>query len=261
MKKITLILFTALAFTGFAQQKSTGVVALGGGNMTVNLTLDSTTSIATLTLTGSNDRYFALQFGSFSQGMAVGTDLVYYNGTTLVDAKQNGTNNFPIPDPTQNWTLVSNNDNTPLTGLRTIVYTRPFNTSDANDYTFNYSDTTIDLAWATRNSANFAMANHGFGPAFRGLNLDTPLTTLGTEDFSLNASQIYPNPSNGAFLIKTKTSLEKVNIYSQTGAFVKTIDVKDGLDTEVNVTGLPTGIYLLELINATNKGWKKVIVK
>jgi hypothetical protein len=106
------------------------------------------------------------------------------------------------------------------------------------------------------------MANHGFGPAFRGFSVDVPFTTLGTEDFSLNTSQIYPNPSNGAFLIKAKTSLEKVNVYTQTGALVKTINVKeDGLDTEVNVTGLPTGIYLIELINPTNKGWKKVIVK
>ncbi|HEX8576292.1 MAG TPA: T9SS type A sorting domain-containing protein [Flavobacterium sp.] len=260
MKKITSILFTALAFTGFAQQKSTGVVTLTT-NMTANLTLDNATSTATLTLSGPNDRYFALQFGSFGdrEGMLPGTDLVYYNGTILVDASQNGINVTPPIDTNNNWTLVSNNDNNPSTGLRTIVYTRPFNTSDSNDYTFNYSDTTIDFAWARRSSTGYVMSNHFSGN--RGYSVDVPLATLGTEDFSLNASQVYPNPSNGAFLIKTKTSLEKVNIYSQTGAFVRTIDVKDGLDTEVNVIGLPTGIYLLELTNATSKGWKKVIVK
>jgi hypothetical protein len=102
MKKITSILFTILALNGFAQQKSTGVVALGS-NMTANLTLDSATSTATLTLTGPNDRYFALQFGSFttSEGMKAGSDLVYYNNTApIVDAKQNGTGSFPTTDPT-----------------------------------------------------------------------------------------------------------------------------------------------------------------
>ena len=258
MKKITLILFTIFALNGFAQQKSTGTVTLGS-SITANLTLNSATSTATLTLTGPNDRYFALQFGSFSQGMLTGTDVVYYNGNTniLVDAKQNGIGAAPIVDAINNWTLVSNDNNIPSAGLRTIIYSRPLNTSDANDYTFNYTDTTIDFAWAIGSGLNMGPHSN------RGLSLDRQITeALGTEDFSLNASQIYPNPSNGAFLIKAKTSLEKVNVYTQTGALVKTINVKeDGLDTEVNVTGLPTGIYLIELINPTNKGWKKVIVK
>jgi hypothetical protein len=258
MKKITLLLFTTFALTSFAQQKSTGVVALGS-NMTANLTLNSVTFTATLTLSGPNNRFFALQFGSFPSGggMNSGIDVVYYNGTILVDARQSGKYNPPTDDAINNWTLVSNNDNTPSTGLRTITYTRPFNTGETpNDYVFNYANPNIDFAWAEGSS--YAMTT---GHIDRGYSIDTPLATLGTEDFSLNASQIYPNPSNGAFLIKTKTNLEKVNIYTQTGAFVRTIDVKDGLDTEVNVTGLSTGIYLLELINGTNKGWKKVIVK
>ena len=38
-------------------------------------------------------------------------------------------------------------------------------------------------------------------------------TTLGVEDFSLNATSIYPNPSNGSFSIETKTRLDKINVY------------------------------------------------
>ena len=91
--------------------------------------------------------------------------------------------------------------------------------------------------------------------------MNTPLSTLGVEDFSLRATQIYPNPSNGEFLIKAKTTLSQVNIYSQTGAFVKTVKVEESSDaTEINVKGLQTGVYLLELVNATEKSWKKIIV-
>lgn len=85
-------------------------------------------------------------------------------------------------------------------------------------------------------------------------------TALGVEDFSLNASSIFPNPSNGNFTVKAKTALSEINVYTQTGAFVKT--VKGGEEgAEVNVSGLSTGVYLLELKNETDKAWKKMIVK
>jgi hypothetical protein len=72
--------------------------------------------------------------------------------------------------------------------------------------------------------------------------------------------QIYPNPSNGEFLIKAKTTLREVNVYSQTGTFVRTIKVEESDTTEININGLQTGVYLLELVNDTEKSWKKVIV-
>ena len=88
-----------------------------------------------------------------------------------------------------------------------------------------------------------------------------PFTTLGVADFSLNAAQIYPNPTTGDFAVQSKTTLTQVNIYTQTGAFVKTITVDETDSTAVTVKGLSTGVYLLELVNDTDKAWKKVIVK
>jgi hypothetical protein len=258
MKKITLLCFTLFSFIGFAQQKSTGVVNLTS-NMTAVLLLDNGTSTVTLTLSGPNDRYIALQFGSFEIGMEAGTDLVYWNNTTLVDAKQNGIGSSPTSDSVNNWTLVTNQNNSPIAGRRTLVYTRPVNTGDANDYTFNFADNTIDLAWARASSASYVMSNHGGGN--RGLSLNVPLTTLGIEDFSLNASKVFPNPTNGDFSIQTKTYLNQVNIYTQTGAFVKTIYTENNEEVvNVEVNGLSTSIYLIELINDNQKTWKKVIV-
>jgi hypothetical protein len=46
------------------------------------------------------------------------------------------------------------------------------------------------------------------------------------------------------------------------GALVKTIEVNDTSDAvEVNVSGFQKGVYLLELVNETEKSWKKVIVE
>lgn len=255
--KITFLLLLGISFL-FAQEKTTGFVDLST-NVKAILTLNSGTSTATLTLSGPNDRWFALQFGSFSGGMEAGSDLVYWNNTTLVDARHNGVGSTPTVDATNNWTVSSNTNNSPSAGMRTIVATRAFNTGDANDFTFVYSNTTIDLAWARSNTAVYSLAYHG--GANRGVFLDTPLTSLGAESFTLKDAQLYPNPSNGNFTIETKTYLTKINVYSHTGAFVRTIAVNSfDENVSIEVKGLQTGIYLLELLNDSDKSWKKVIV-
>jgi hypothetical protein len=261
MKKITFLLFTMVYTLSHAQQKTTGLVNLLS-NTTATLLLNNATSTATLTLSGPNDRWFALQFGSFNDGdgMNTGEDLVYWNGVTLVDAFHNGQFQAPSVDATNNWTLVASLADTPTAGLRTVVFTRPFVTGDSNDYQFNFADTSIDFAFARRSSAGFTMNNHG--STNRGYAIDRPYTTLGVEDFSLTASQVYPNPSKGDFTVKTNTSLNEINIYSQVGSFVKTVKVElENDQTEVNVTGLQTGIYLIELVNDSEKTWKKIIVE
>ncbi|WP_295338320.1 T9SS type A sorting domain-containing protein [Flavobacterium sp.] len=252
MKKITLLLL--LPFLGFSQSKVSNTVSVSNSNVTI--LLDNDTQTATLTLVGPSDRWLAAQFGSFSGGMEAGSDVVYYNGTVLVDATHGGIGVAPTADAQNNWTVATN---TVASGVRTIVATRPFNSPDATDYDFNYNNTTIGIALAQGNSASFSLAYHG--AANRISNTAVPFTTLGVEDFSLNATQIYPNPSNGDFSIQLKTSLTQVNIYSQTGAFVKTIKVEESDSATVSVNGLSTGVYLLELVNNTNKAWKKVIIK
>lgn len=260
MKKTLLLGILMLTFlSAQAQTKSTGVVTLPVSGMTVKLDLNSATSIATLTLTGPFDRWFALQFGSFAtgDGMVAGLDVVYYNGTTLIDAVHNGVGNAPLTD-TNNWTVTSN---TTASSTRTIVATRAFNTgSPSNDYAFVYANTSIDFACAKMGTADYTLAYHGAGN--RGYAIDTPLSVvLGVEDFSLNASVIYPNPSKGNFKIQSKTPLNKVKIYTLTGTLVKTIEIEnDGENVDVNVADLKTGVYLIELQNDIDKSWKKVIV-
>jgi Secretion system C-terminal sorting domain/Ig-like domain CHU_C associated len=159
MKKLLLIAALLLSAVGLqAQSKSTGVVNLLAG-MTAKLDLNNTTSTATLTFTGPSDRWYALQFGSCVQGdgMVAGKDVVYYNGTTLVDAVHNGVGVTPSNDPTNNWTVTSN---TVAGTTRTIVATRAFNTGDGNDYTFVYANADIDFAYSRSASASFSLAYH-----------------------------------------------------------------------------------------------------
>ena len=259
MKKITLIVLLMTSAIGFSQQKTTGDVTLST-NMTVNLTLDNTTQKATLVFTGPSDRWFALQFGAFAvgDGMAAGKDFVYANGTTLIDGNMVDVGVTPNTDAIQNWTVTSN---TITSGIRTLTAQRNLSTGDVNDYTFNYANSTIDFAWARRGNAGYTLNNHG--ATNRNYVLSVPLSpTMMVEDFSLKTSSIYPNPSNGSFSIETKTSLDKINVYSQTGAFIKTIEINyQSNKVDVNLKNLQKGIYLIELQNKTEKTWKKVIIE
>lgn len=268
MKLKTTLLFTLLSLGVFAQQKSTGLITLST-NMSASFTLNNSTSTVILSLTGPNDRWFSLQFGSFTTptppatsgggGMGSGQDVVYWNNSTLVDAVHVGVGSAPTVDTVNNWTLISNTNNSPSTGLRTVVFSRPFNTGDANDYTFNYSNSDIDFAWARANSATFSVtAYHGGGN--RGY-VGNVATTLGVEKYSLDNAQVYPNPSKGDFTVKSEIYFSKVNVYTQTGAFVRTVEVENNEDNvEINISGLSTGVYLLEIVNDTQKSWKKVVV-
>jgi hypothetical protein len=253
MKKITLLII-ALPLLGWSQSKISNTVSVS--NISANILLNNDTQTATLTMIGPSDRWLACQFGQFRGGMDADSDVVYYNGTTLVDAIHNGVGLAPTADAQNNWTVTSN---TVTTGVRTIVATRAFNSPDATDYDFVYSNNTIGIALARGNSSSFALANHG--SANRITNTSVAFTTLGVEDFSLNASQIFPNPSNGNFTINTSTALDQVSIYTLTGNFVKTIKVDSTSATQINVEGLSTGVYLIELQNTSQKVWKKIIVE
>jgi len=260
MKKITL-LFLLPCFFMSAQQKTTGELTLNDA-MKANLVLDNGTSTVFLTLTGPNDRWFSLQFGMFTNGMDAGTDVVYWNGTTLVDAHHIGLSSAPATDATNEWILISNDNNSPSNGLQTLVYSRAFNTGDSDDYAFVYTDAKIDLAYAQMSFGTFTLGYHG-GEPNRGVLLDTDLTVLGVEDFSLKATQIYPNPSNGVFTIKSNSALAKITIYSHTGQLISEIEANQTTDVEngFTVNGLASGIYLINLENATENVWKKVIIE
>lgn len=255
MKKITLLLLTISAAT-FAQF-STGVQTLTAG---FTAKIDVNATLVTLTINAPSDRWFGLTISNSSvSGMNSATvpDTVAYDGTTLTDNTIGGIGVWN--QDVQDWTITSN---TVSGATRTLIATRALNTGDPGDIIFTNSASTIFMAWVRGSSASFALGSHG-GLANAGrATQPISLSTLGIEDFSLKASSIYPNPSNGTFRIQTKTALTKVNVYGQTGNFIKTIDLKDNsLDVEVNLKGIATGIYLLELQNDTDKSWKKVVVQ
>ncbi len=262
MKKITIMLFSFFALGVLAQQKSTGTIILDNPNIpiTANFTLDNTTSKVTLIFTGPSDRWFGMGIGvEAGYSMASGDALVFTTNTTpnLTDRNFTGIQEPPL-DASQNWTTVSNEVNG---DVRTLTLTRDLVTGDNKDFQMPYATTNaISISCVRPSGTTFNVGQHG-GTSNVGYASGVAFTTLGVEDFSLSASTVYPNPSNGNFTVKTKTGIEKINVYSQTGAFIKTINIDgDSPDVEVKLNGLQTGVYLIELQNSSEKSWKKIII-
>lgn len=261
MKKITLFVSLLFGIVAYGQQKSTGVVNLTT-NVRANFLLDSSTEVVTLTMIGPNDRWFGLQFGSFTstQGMLSGQDLVWWNNVTVVDSRFNGEGNTPTTDATNNWTLVSNTNNAPSAGLRTIVCTRPFSTGDSNDYAFNFDDTSIDIAWARASTANYTLNNHG--STNRGYAINTPYTTLGTTAFEAEAVTVYPNPSKGTIQITAQQKIQKITVFSIAGKQLQELTPRYDDSNQVQVIeSLAKGVYLVQIVGDDFSTWKKVIVE
>lgn len=257
MKKTLLLLTMYLSVCSMqAQTKSTGVVTLPVSGMTAKLDLNNSNSTATLTLSGPSDRWFALQFGEFvsGDGMSAGEDVVYYNGTTLIDAVHNGIGSAPSTD-TNNWTVTSNTTNL---GTRTIVATRAFNTGNANDFTFVYANSTIDFACAKMGSASFTLAYHG--GTNRGYAIDVPINTaLSTNEFSWKkALSIYPNPSSSSFNLQTEEIIKTVTIYDATGNKVASFE---NPNKSLDFSTFAEGVYFAEIRNNNNETVIKKMVK
>lgn len=261
MKKILLCTILFFGLVVFGQQKSTGIVNLTT-NIRANFLLENTTQTVTLTLIGPNDRWFGLQFGSFTslEGMLAGQDLIWWNNSTLIDSRFNGEGFVPTTDATNNWTLVSNTNNLPTVGLRTLVCTRSFTTGDVNDYAFDFNDTSIDIAWARSNGANYNLNNHG--STNRGYAIDTPYTNLGLTAFEQEQVQIYPNPAQGTIQISSKQQIKKIIVYSIAGKQVQEISTNGAATSSIQeINSLEKGVYLLNILGDSMTIWKKVIVE
>lgn len=242
MKKILLTFSIALANFAWAQF-STGTVTLSTG-MTVKL--DTSSTLATLTLTGPDTSYLGVGFGGTgtSGGMGTGVDGFIYNvnstTNTNLDYTFAGIGNTPNPDTVQDWTITSN---TVASGTRTIVATRSLS-GGAGDTAFTNAAGTMNIFFAKGSST--ALAYHGAGTGNRGYAVLTKAGVLGVNDIFAESKKVrlYPNPAKETVSFKNADKIQSVDIYESTGRKVKTVKM-DG--ENINVSDLKSGNYYLEI--------------
>ena len=77
------------------------------------------------------------------------------------------------------------------------------------------------------------------------------------------AISIYPNPNNGAFYINSSFTIYEMKIFNIQGKLILQKKVNNNKQLEINLSGSPKGIYIIQLINQQDKVEinKKLIIK
>jgi hypothetical protein len=235
MKKLLLISSLALATTVSAQF-STGTVSLGSTGMTVKL--DTSTTLATITLTGSDASYLGIGFGT--SGMANGADGFVYNSTANRDYTFVGVGSAPTADAVQDWTETSN---TTTAGIRTVVATRSLS-GGSGDTAITNSAGTINIFFAKGPGTALSSGYHG--GTNRGYATLTKTAILGTNDLVAESKKVvlYPNPAKSTVSFKNADKIKSIEIYESTGRKVKSVKLEG---ESINVSDLKSGSYYLEM--------------
>ena len=80
-------------------------------------------------------------------------------------------------------------------------------------------------------------------------------TTASTEDVFANKFSVYPNPSSDVLNIRTNEPIDKVELYNTIGQLIV---VKK--TTNINISSLKTGIYILKIYSGNRIVTKKVMI-
>ncbi|HNR20442.1 MAG TPA: T9SS type A sorting domain-containing protein [Bacteroidia bacterium] len=76
-----------------------------------------------------------------------------------------------------------------------------------------------------------------------------------------NDISLYPNPSNGKFILKTNSVISAIEIYNAVGEKVfAMMDLKQRVSTEINISSFPEGIYFLKVFDGEKYVAQKMIV-
>ena len=261
MKKITFTLLSIILLTSFShgQTVNTGWIDLSTGNTPSSLDyrakIEINSTIVTLTLIGPSDRW--LGFGFDATFMTAGRDVVIFDGTNLTDRTFVGLGNRPTLDGDNNndgiddlfpaeqgWTIISNDI---VSGARTLVATRDA-TGGAGDHKFTTSDTSLNIAWARKDSTlspPFELEHHGTGA--RGMTIAN-FHPLSLNDHNINTFSISPNPGKSKLNLKLSRLSSTVNleVFDVLGKEIYSNRLTNAT-TSVDVSKWNSGVYLVRV--------------
>ena len=260
MKNFTLT-FCGLLLSGalFAQTYSTGPMPFStdpGLEYGAQIDVNSASNIVTLTLVGPSDRYLGVGFGVPTM-INLG-DCVIYTGVAgtglnvLSDRRFNNNTSTPSVDTAQDWNVISNS----ISGtVRTLVATRA--RVSTGDYEFPATAGALQLNWSRGDSNGFALQYHGGARGGYAANL-----TLGNNEFETKSFKIYPNPAKGFFTIEMPENIVngELKMYDTLGRVVKNQKISE-LNTQIALTDLQTGTYLVTIRTEAGNSTKQLVVE
>ena len=260
MKK-QLLLISALFFSliTFSQSITTGDLDFGTQNITLNATVNTSTNMVAMTITGPQTRWFGIGF----DGSAM-------NGTyTLIFKENSGTIEERMLVGHSKGNLLgqelSISSDTNDGAIRTVVLTRPRNAADANAYDFPTTDgSSTNIIWGFGpNGGSFDTATFMGGHSPGGV-LITFNNTLSVQDYNnaLSVAVFYPNPSTGKINIENGREINTIAVYDMMGRVVKEINYREQSINSIDLSDLNSGMYAALLLGDNNlKAMKRIIIQ
>ncbi len=253
MKKITLQIFSFLCLISslsFGQTYISGLQSITG-SLDAQIEINTATNIVTLTLLGPDNGWLSLGFDS--QGHD-NKDVVMFDGTNLVDRKFTASKNEPTTDTagTHDWTVTSNTANA---GVRTVVATRARVSSDAGDYDFSATPTTLNVVGGYEN--NFTLSNRHTSKGTSTLNF----SLLGLDDANKITFSMSPNPATSNLKIVlpsniTNSSIEIFDMLSRKFFDGKIINTHFSI---IDVSTWGSGVYFVRVSNGVSAQTKRFV--
>lgn len=93
------------------------------------------------------------------------------------------------------------------------------------------------------------------------INITLEDVILGVEDSAKHEAVLFPNPANKTVTISSSNSLQSVSIYNILGSEILTVNDINATSQQIDISALPSGIYLVKAQNASNNISVKRLVK
>ena len=259
MKKLTLQIFSFLfliSALSFGQTYTSGLQNITG-SLDAQIDINTGTNIVTLTLIGPDAGWLALGFDSQGHDnkdvvMLTFDGIITYD---LVDRTFNGSPPAgPSTDPAgmHDWTITSNTTNT---GARTLVATRARVSSDAGDYDFSATPTSLNVVGGYEN--NFDISNRHTSRGTSTLNF----TVLGVDDYNKIQFSMSPNPatSNLKIVLPSNLTNSSIEIYDMLARKIFDGKMINTHFSIINVSAWNSGVYLVKVSNNNSTLTKRFI--
>jgi hypothetical protein len=74
-------------------------------------------------------------------------------------------------------------------------------------------------------------------------------------------SEIYPNPANSFFVIRSSLPVKEIEIFDVSGKLIKEINLSSAKEPKISLKGIKSGVYLLKIKTENKEFTKKLIIK
>ncbi|MDG4716216.1 FG-GAP-like repeat-containing protein [Winogradskyella marincola] len=229
------------------------------------INLGSYANLKFIDLDGDNDLDFAISGGSDVDGY-VGRTRFFENNTTVVNSAPNAPSNLVSSANSNNsmtfsWDAATD-DFTPSNGL---FYMLTVGTTQGGNEIASYP--VYGTTWTIENLGNATNYFWSVSAVDTSFVESTEATseTLSINNFETNTFSIFPNPSNDG-IIDLKFSDEtlyseknQINVYSTTGQKVYSTSISTNT-SQINLSELNSGIYIIEITSGNNSFTKKLVL-